>query len=91
MTSALLEHACVENSKITTTNPRFHQRRCLEAWHINTAYSPLNRDDGGLLPEAYSYLITDDLIIGLSSSQLSLQRSPPPDENTRLECRNVGS
>ena len=34
----LSEHACVtnheiewENSKIITTNPRYHQRRCLEA------------------------------------------------------------
>ena len=22
---------------------------CLEAWHINSAHAPLNRDDGGLL------------------------------------------
>ena len=49
------------NSKIITTNQRYHQRRCLEAWHINSAHliiiAPLNRDDGGLLPDAYLHLI----------------------------------
>ena len=24
-----------------------------EVWHINSAHAPLNRDDGGLLPDAY--------------------------------------
>ena len=62
--SALLEHTCQtnhtiawNNSKIITTNQRYHQRRCLEAWHINSAHAPLNRDDGGLLPDAYLHLI----------------------------------
>ena len=36
---------------------RYHQRRCLETWHINSAHAPLNRDDGGLLPDAYLHLI----------------------------------
>ena len=35
----------------------YHQRRCVEAWHINSAHAPLNRDDGGLLPDAYLHLI----------------------------------
>ena len=30
---------------------------CLEAWHINSAYAPLNRDDGGLLADAYLHLV----------------------------------
>ena len=54
--SALSEHTCQtnhtiawDNSKIITTNRRYHQRCCLEAWHINSARAPLNRDDGGLL------------------------------------------
>lgn len=58
--SALSEHACVikhnivwENSKIITTNLRYHQRRGLEAWNINSAHAQLNRDDGRLSPEAY--------------------------------------
>ena len=62
--SALSEHTCQtnhtiawDNSKIITTNRRYHQRRCLEAWHINSAHAPLNRDDGGLLPDAYLHLI----------------------------------
>ena len=62
--STLFEHACVtnheiawENSKIITTNSHYHQRRCLEAWHINSAHATLNRDDGGLLPEAYLHLV----------------------------------
>ena len=58
--SALSEHTCLTNhiiewdkSKIITTNWHYHQRLCLEAWHINSTHAPLNRDDGGLLPEAY--------------------------------------
>ena len=46
-----------DNSKIITTNRRYHQRLCLEAWHINSADAPLNRDDGGLLPDAFLHLI----------------------------------
>ena len=45
-----------DNSKIITTNRRYHQIRCLEAWHINGAHAPLNRDDG-LLGDAYLHLI----------------------------------
>ena len=46
-----------ENSKITTTNWCVHQRLCLEAWYINSVHVLLNRDDGGLLPDAYLYLV----------------------------------
>ena len=62
--SALSEHTCLtnhtigwDNSKIITTNRRYHQHLCLEAWHINSAQAPLNRDDGGLLPDTYLHLI----------------------------------
>ena len=62
--SALSEHTCLTNhtigwdkSKIITTNRRYHQRLYLEAWHINSAHAPLNRDDGGLLPDAYLHLV----------------------------------
>ena len=58
--SALSEHTCLTNHiiewdkfKIITTNWHYHQRLCLEAWHINSTHAPLNRDDGGLLPEAH--------------------------------------
>ena len=43
--------------KIITTNRGYHQRLCLEAWHINSAHAPLNRDDGGLFPDAYLHLV----------------------------------
>ena len=62
--SALLEHTCLTNhtigwdkSKIITTNRRYHQCLCLEAWHINSAHAPSNCDDGGLLPDAYLHLV----------------------------------
>ena len=62
--SALSERTCLTNhiigwdkSKIITTNRRYHQRLCLEAWHINSAHAPLNRDDGSLLPDAYLHLV----------------------------------
>ena len=44
--------------KIITTNRRYHQRLCLEAWHINSAHALLNREDGGLLPDAYLQLVS---------------------------------
>ena len=53
----LLRHSCLTNhtiewdkSKIITTNWHYHQHLCLEAWHINSAHTPLNCD-GGLLPD----------------------------------------
>ena len=62
--SSLLEHTCLTNhtigwdkSKIITTNQRYHQCLCLEAWHINSAHAPSNCDDGGLLLDAYLHLV----------------------------------
>ena len=47
-----------ENSRIITTNNRFGQRHCLEAWHINASPScVLNRDDGSYLPHEYLHLV----------------------------------
>ena len=62
--SALAEHVCNtkheiswENSTVTTTNNRYGQRLCPEAWHINMSNHALNRDDGAYLPEEYMHLI----------------------------------
>jgi hypothetical protein len=62
--SALAEHVCYtkheiawENSKVITTNNRYGQRPCLEAWHINMSNHALNRDDGAYSPEEYMHLI----------------------------------
>ena len=61
--SALAEHVCYtkheiawENSKVITTNNRYGQRLCLEAWHINMSNHALNRDDGAYWPEEYMHL-----------------------------------
>ena len=61
---SFIGHTCLtnhtigwDNSKIITTNWCYHQRLCLEAWHINSAHAPLNRDDGGLLPDSYLHFI----------------------------------
>ena len=50
----LSEHARQTNH---TTNRRYHQRLCLEAWHINSAHALLHRDDGGLFPDTYLHRI----------------------------------
>ena len=62
--SALAEHVCDtkhaiawENSKIITTNNRYGQRHCLEAWHINMNQHALNRDDGSYLPQEYLHFV----------------------------------
>ena len=61
---SLSEHTCQTNhaigwdkSKIITTNRRYHQRLCLDAWHVNSTHAPLNCDDDGLLPDAYLHLV----------------------------------
>ena len=46
-----------DKSKIITPNRCYYQRLCLEAWNINSTQAPLNRDDGGLLPDAYLHLV----------------------------------
>ena len=40
-----------EDSRIITTNNRYGQRLCLEAWHINASSCVLSRDDGSYLPQ----------------------------------------
>ena len=62
--SALSGHTCLtnhtigwDNPKIITTYRHYHQRPCLEAWHINCAHAPLNREDGGLFPDAHLHLV----------------------------------
>ena len=32
--------------KLSPPIERYHQRHCLEAWHINSAHAPLNRNVG---------------------------------------------
>ena len=53
--SALSEYTCLTNytigwekSEIITTNRRYHQRLCLENWHIDSTHAPLNGDNGGV-------------------------------------------
>ena len=62
--SALAEHVCEtshniawEDSRIITTNNRYGQSLCLEAWHISASPCALNRDDGSHLPQEYLHLI----------------------------------
>ena len=43
--------------KVITTNNRYGQRLCLEAWHINMSNHALNRDGGAYLPEEYMHLV----------------------------------
>ena len=45
-----------DKSQIITTNRRYQECFCLEAWHINSAHAPLTPDDGGLLPDAYLHI-----------------------------------
>ena len=33
------------------------ERLSMETWRINSVNAPLNRDDGGLLPDAYLHLV----------------------------------
>jgi hypothetical protein len=49
----------LENSKVITTNNRYGQRLCLEAWHINMSNHALNwyEYDCAYLSEEYMHLI----------------------------------
>jgi hypothetical protein len=48
--------------KVITTNNRYGQRLCLEAWHINMSNHALNRDDGAYLQEEYMHPLAGDAI-----------------------------
>ena len=61
-----------------TTNSRYHQRRRLEAWCINSAYPSLNGDYVGLSPEAYLHLV-NKVVIG--SVRVQKLRSHPHDDH----------
>ena len=65
--SALADHMIKTNHDIAwdkatvlRTNDNWHQRKILEAWEINCAKDPLNRDDGALLPKEYLHLTLAD-------------------------------
>ena len=62
--SALTEHVCEtslniawDDSSIITTNNRYGQRLCLDAWHINASPCALHRDDVSYLPQEYLHLV----------------------------------
>ena len=62
--------------------------------HFHSAHAPLNCDDGGRLPYKFiCILLIDDVIIGLNLGiNFDLIFTTfIPDEDTRLECRNVES
>ena len=83
--SALPEYACQinytigwDNYEIITTNRRYHRCLCLETWHINSAHLPLNRDDGGLLPDSYLLLIMGIMVLTqISRSRFKKSRISP--------------
>ena len=61
--SALADHVIKTNhgiaweeGTILRTNNNWHQRKILEAWEINCAKDPLNRDDEALLSKEYLHL-----------------------------------
>ena len=61
--SALADHVIKTNhdiardeATILRTNNNWHQSKILEAWEINCAKDPLNRDDGALLPKEYLFM-----------------------------------
>ena len=86
--SALLEHACVtnheiayENSKIITTNPRYHQRRCLVACHINSTHTLQTLHWTAMMvyyEKLIWILLIDEVIIGPILTTIT------PDEDAKL-------
>ena len=46
-----LEEATWDEATILRTNNNWQLRKILEAWEINCAKDPLNRDDGGVTPQ----------------------------------------
>ncbi len=69
---------------------RYGQRRCLEACHINMGHHALNRDDGGII-SATEWRPCWQMTSLLEYIHKKPRCDPRPDEDTRLECRNVGS
>ena len=82
--SALAEHVCEtshniawEDSRIITTNNRYGQRLCLEAWHTNASPCALNRDDGSHLPQEYIYILLVDDVTLTVYKVMSFNIRPP--------------
>ncbi len=60
-------------------------------YRTNMNHHALNRDDASYLPQEYiSTVLTNDIIPGVYKNPL-LVNDITPDEDTRLECRKVGS
>ena len=50
----------LHNTSVVNTSCNWFSRRILEAWEINRAENPLNRDDGLNLPKEYLHLVLKD-------------------------------
>ena len=62
-------HAIAWNeATILRTNNNWHQRKILEAWEINCAKDPFNRDDGALLPKEYLHFLWRRSVIATETS-----------------------
>ena len=67
--SALAEHVCEchsiawEDSRIITTNNRYGQRLCLEAWHINASPCALNGMTEVIYHKNIYILFVDDVTL----------------------------
>ena len=79
-----------DKSKVITTNQHYHQCLCLEAWHINSAHAPLNHVDGGLLTDAYLYLVKKRQLISYNRKGLLVAVCRSPLMKALQECGNVG-
>ena len=79
-----------DDSRIITTNNRYGQRLCLEAWHINVIPCALIGMTEVIYHNNIYILLVDDVTMTVYKV-MSFNHQTTPDEHTRPECRNVGS
>lgn len=66
--SAFSEHSCLAIASNSSSTREYHQRLCLEAWHVHLAHASFNRDEGNFpSPHQSCFLNTEALFVYLLS------------------------
>ena len=95
--SALAEHVCEtshnivwEDSKIITTNNRYGQKLCLEAWHINASPCALNIGMTEVIYHKSIYILLVDDVTLTAYKVVSFNIRPPLMKTLNRSVETLG-
>ena len=61
--SAFSEHSCLAIAWNSSSTREYHQRLCLEPWHVHFAHASFNRDEGNFPSPHQSFFGTQKLYL----------------------------